>query len=559
MKLKKEDIYNQIVKEYSLNSFEIAEKMSLEFLNKFPNDIRVLNILGALYVQREDFITALKYLLKTIDIKKDYYIGYNNIGLVYRSVGEHKTALDYFKRAIHYKNNYKEAFNNLGITYQSLNKIEDAQKALNKSIEIDNNYFQSYYNLGKIKSDKKEFSEAIKLYKNCHKLKHDYFPCLLNLGSTYLEIGKLENALIFLQKANKVEPNNHLVPLNIGNVYYKYGKINKALSYYKIALEKKPKDSDVLAQMAICYKELGNQGIAWSFLKESESASPDHLQTNFQIGLLYYENREDKKAIKYFEKSQIHDSNERVLVNYYRLKEFETFEKKIKEISKVIKDSRIIAALSNHYSYSFNRIDDYKFCPNPMRYIYKNNIKELTKEKNLKKKLIELINKNEIDNRKSGVVINGTQSSGNLLEIDNEYIKKLKNLIIKEIENYKILFKDEKSIFIEKFPKKTNFNNSWFVKLSKGGHLNPHYHHSGWMSGAVYLKIPTEKNNSNEGDFVVGMTGDNFPHIKDEYPEKVISIKTDDIVLFPSSLFHRTIPFQSDEERICIAFDIAPD
>jgi hypothetical protein len=31
-----------------------------------------------------------------------------------------------------------------------------------------------------------------------------------------------------------------------------------------------------------------------------------------------------------------------------------------------------------------------------------------------------------------------------------------------------------------------------------------------------------------------------------------------DIVFFPSSLFHRTIPFESDEERICIAFDVKP-
>ncbi|WP_373280560.1 putative 2OG-Fe(II) oxygenase [Methylomonas koyamae] len=34
--------------------------------------------------------------------------------------------------------------------------------------------------------------------------------------------------------------------------------------------------------------------------------------------------------------------------------------------------------------------------------------------------------------------------------------------------------------------------------------------------------------------------------------------KVGDLVLFPSSLFHRTIPFNSDQERICIAFDIKP-
>ena len=30
------------------------------------------------------------------------------------------------------------------------------------------------------------------------------------------------------------------------------------------------------------------------------------------------------------------------------------------------------------------------------------------------------------------------------------------------------------------------------------------------------------------------------------------------IILFPSSLFHRTIPFHGDGERLCIAFDLLP-
>ena len=57
----------------------------------------------------------------------------------------------------------------------------------------------------------------------------------------------------------------------------------------------------------------------------------------------------------------------------------------------------------------------------------------------------------------------------------------------------------------------------------------------------------------------MGILGDKFPKIKENYIEKIINIKTGNIVLFPSSLFHRTIPFESDEERVCIAFDVAPE
>ena len=32
-----------------------------------------------------------------------------------------------------------------------------------------------------------------------------------------------------------------------------------------------------------------------------------------------------------------------------------------------------------------------------------------------------------------------------------------------------------------------------------------------------------------------------------------------DMVLFPSYLYHRTLPFESDAERICVAFDVIPE
>ena len=35
--------------------------------------------------------------------------------------------------------------------------------------------------------------------------------------------------------------------------------------------------------------------------------------------------------------------------------------------------------------------------------------------------------------------------------------------------------------------------------------------------------------------------------------------KIGDIVLFPSTLHHRTIPFTTDTDRIIVSFDLAPD
>jgi uncharacterized protein (TIGR02466 family) len=94
--------------------------------------------------------------------------------------------------------------------------------------------------------------------------------------------------------------------------------------------------------------------------------------------------------------------------------------------------------------------------------------------------------------------------------------------------------------------------------MRQGGHLSAHIHEIGWISGAVYLAMPTAKAGSNEGAFEYGTHGDNYPQKHTNFPVAHVMPKVGDIVLFPSSLFHRTIPFNANEERICIAFDLKP-
>ena len=74
-------------------------------------------------------------------------------------------------------------------------------------------------------------------------------------------------------------------------------------------------------------------------------------------------------------------------------------------------------------------------------------------------------------------------------------------------------------------------------------------------SNNFYLKIPT-KIKGNEAGIQFHLNGDDFL-IKDKnLPVKTVKPEVGDIVLFPSSLFHSTVPFTSSEERICIAFDL---
>ena len=86
---------------------------------------------------------------------------------------------------------------------------------------------------------------------------------------------------------------------------------------------------------------------------------------------------------------------------------------------------------------------------------------------------------------------------------------------------------------------------------------NSHIHQNAWLSGVFYINVPKSKNKDG-GSIKFTSKGFDYSMKKNETIEKIINPAKGDLVLFPSSLFHQTIPFNSDDERICLAFDMMP-
>ena len=75
------------------------------------------------------------------------------------------------------------------------------------------------------------------------------------------------------------------------------------------------------------------------------------------------------------------------------------------------------------------------------------------------------------------------------------------------------------------------------------------------MSGVIYLKVvpPLDKS---EGAIEFSLNGKNYSNPNS--PKLTYQPKVGDIVFFPSSLHHRTIPFTTNEDRIIVSFDLGP-
>ena len=128
----------------------------------------------------------------------------------------------------------------------------------------------------------------------------------------------------------------------------------------------------------------------------------------------------------------------------------------------------------------------------------------------------------------------------------------LKSIIIEELEAYYRKFQNESCSFIEKWPSKKNLH-GWHVVLKKQGYQGAHIHPTGWLSGVIYLKtVPLLRKDEGAIEFSLG--GEDYQNIKT--PSLTHRPSVGDIVLFPSSLHHKTIPFTTETDRIIVSFDL---
>jgi len=98
----------------------------------------------------------------------------------------------------------------------------------------------------------------------------------------------------------------------------------------------------------------------------------------------------------------------------------------------------------------------------------------------------------------------------------------------------------------------------WGTVLKTGGHQEPHIHHTAWLSGVYYTRLPQSidpDDPSRAGWIEFGQPPPRYP-CRADYAIENVCPREGMLVLFPSYLFHRTIPLRGDGIRISFAFDV---
>ena len=88
----------------------------------------------------------------------------------------------------------------------------------------------------------------------------------------------------------------------------------------------------------------------------------------------------------------------------------------------------------------------------------------------------------------------------------------------------------------------------------------PHVHSKGWLSCVYYVAVPEcvldKGDDAVAGVLALGRPGVDLPN--PWAPDRLVSPKAGQLVVFPSYLWHETYTFKGLGERVVIAFDLIP-
>jgi Tfp pilus assembly protein PilF len=154
----------------------------------------------------------------------------------------------------------------------------------------------------------------------------------------------------------------------------------------------------------------------------------------------------------------------------------------------------------------------------------------------------------------------GTQTTGGLFGRKDPVIEGARDALRACVRRLlEALPKDTEHPFLRRNTGDVRFTGSWSVRLkSAGKHVN-HFHPKGWLSSAFYVALPpsvSRDDPAHPGWIQFGQPPEDFG--ASLTPRRIVRPEVGTLVLFPSYMWHGTVPFQDAAPRMTIAFDAAP-
>lgn len=503
------------------NEYKVLSLIAGTDIERAPSE--VLQRLTFLAIKRERFSEAQKYFAQCHNQLATDSLSFNKFNRdYYRNIEQYETALAYSEKVISANQQDVANLHEHGVLLRLSGYAQEALSIL-LPLSEQQSHFAIYHNVANALSDTGQLEQAITYYQKAIDFNPNFIDSHVNLARIKWQLDHKDDFLTSFKTAGL---------LSTATGFFAYGdNLLKAKAYTLLRdeLDQHQQFSHLEYWHELRAASFRNEG---QFIKAEEVYQ--HIADTFADSL----------------KSRLEHS-----INQIELHQYDAAYEKLTGLREQEPDNQLIKAywhtaarLAKGQGFAVEKlyIKQRLF---PQRNAQQHN--ELAKElaavlRTLHSSVSQPINQ---------TLEKGTQTHGHLFASQNPLIVQLKQAVDKAVFRFIEAQQLDKQRLIKK-DGTPNYVGSWSVRLQGKGFHHNHIHANGRISGVVYISLPdiVSQEDKKQGWLTLGQPygyGDiNLA------PDVMIKPEVLHCVLFRSFVWHGTTPFDSDAERLTVAFDV---
>ena len=255
-------------------------------IERFPNDVEGMGVLGSCLRSNGDIGESLKFLNKAIELNPAYAEALINRGLIRLAEEDKVRALADLEKAHQVKPYITQIWELLINPKIEVKQYSEAITLLMNMIQIDPNHEKIIALLAicNQKTDDKEL--AIKGYMKVLEFKPEDAHIHVDLGITQARLGKTEKAIESFKKALSLKPDYAQAYNNMGNALQHQGKLEEAIRAYNKTLAIKPDYAEACNNLGNALRNQGKLEEAIQAYKKTLAIKPGYAEAHNNIGTI---------------------------------------------------------------------------------------------------------------------------------------------------------------------------------------------------------------------------------------------------------------------------------
>lgn len=531
-----EDLYPKAVGLFQSGKLAAAERVCRKILARHPDHGETLNLFGMARAHSGNFTSAINYLQRAVKTNEANPAYHSNLGEVLGASGNYEQAKDAFTAALNLQPGHAGHLTNLGTANLHLGLWAEAIEALSQASQANPNDPSIDARLGVAFQENEDFEKAAGSYQTAIQKGMKDPQTFFNYATVLVRLDDQAGALDHLMKAVQANPNYQPAYRTLGNIYLKRGEYAEAAEALEKAVELDPNDVKSSQDLGSALVGIEKYDDAVSIYTNLLARNPEAVPQWSDLALTHLCAGNAEQALEAADKGLALKSNDTACLAFKSTALNHLGRRE--EAGELLDFDRLIYQHQFEAPDGFGSIDAF----NQALFDHVKNHESLQTSKT---------------NR--GL----TAGAGTQELFDGEItpvLASFQKMIHMAIDGYKASIPvDPSHPFLSRQPKSVHVT-CWATLFQSSGFMDTHFHPPGWLSGVYYPQLPdaVEKSADDHQGWIefgrayyrVGST--------DEPPIRLIKPNPGLMILFPSYFGHRTVPFQSSETRMSVAFDILP-